>query len=247
MPVSCSSWGKPRLVIDPVLGPRIGPVKRLGPVGLGHEQLGSVDRVLITHNHRDHLDGWTIKRLPESQKYLCPAGCSPMLERYGAKEIRELDWWQSVEVGEARIHFVPSRHWSMHFPWDRNEALWGGYVIEHKGLRIYHSGDTGFWPDFAEIPKRIGPIDYALLPTGAYAPRWFMAPQHMAPEEAVKTAELVQAKVMVAMHWGTFRLTDEHPAEGPALAEAAWEDAGKHRDRLWVLKAGETRALPPLT
>ena len=215
--------------------------------------------VLLTHNHRDHIDEWTLSKIlaahaiapkklgkksaPVRPRFVAPLGNGATLAKMGAGSIDELDWWQSVRVGQVEITLVPARHWSMRMPWDRNEALWGGFVVQGPEGSAYHSGDTGFWEDFGDIGERFGAIDWAMLPIGAYAPRWFMEPQHMGPEEAVEAARLVGARTFVAMHWGTYRLTDEPSGEPPIRAREAFSKAGGDPERLWVLDAGETRRL----
>lgn len=235
--------GGKRILIDPVFAPKIGPIPRISPPGIALQDLPPIDLVLITHNHRDHLDAWTISRLGNGPSYIAPLGHRSLLEKLGATRVTELDWWQSTEIGSLVITLVPARHWSMRFPWDRNDMLWGGYTLRGPEGIAYHSGDTGFFDGFAEIGQRTGPIDWAMLPIGAYEPRWFMAPQHMNPQEAVEAARLLQARTMVAMHWGTFRLTDEPLAEPPVRAREAHRGRGAADDSLWVLDIGETRPL----
>lgn len=253
-----------RILIDPVLAPNLGlaglgPTKRLVPPGIPMEELTEIDVVLLTHNHRDHMDEWTLSKIlaahaiapkklgkksaPVRPRFVVPLGNGATLAKMGAGSIDELDWWQSVRVGQVEITLVPARHWSMRMPWDRNEALWGGFVVQGPEGSAYHSGDTGFWEDFGDIGERFGAIDWAMLPIGAYAPRWFMEPQHMGPEEAVEAARRVGARTFVAMHWGTYRLTDEPSGEPPIRAREAFSKAGGDPERLWVLDAGETRRL----
>jgi L-ascorbate metabolism protein UlaG (beta-lactamase superfamily) len=131
----------------------------------------------------------------------------------------------------------------MRFPWDRNDALWGGAVVRGPEGAAYHAGDTAFFDGFREIGERCGPIDWAMLPIGAYEPRWFMKPQHMNADEAAEAAKLVGARRFVAMHWGTFKLTDEPVGEPPEMARAAWERLGGDAEDLWILDVGETRRL----
>jgi L-ascorbate metabolism protein UlaG (beta-lactamase superfamily) len=235
--------GGKRILIDPIFAPRIATVPRLTPPGLPLEALPPIDLVLITHNHRDHLDPWTISRLGAEPVYMAPLGNGVVLSKCGATKVTELDWWESKALGELTITLVPARHWSMRFPWDRNEMLWGGYVIRGPEGAAYHSGDTGFFDGFTEIGARAGVIDWAMLPIGAYEPRWFMQPQHMGPEEAVEAARMLGARNMVAMHWGTFRLTDEPIGEPPERARAAHRERGGDDPSLWILDVGETRRL----
>ena len=235
--------GGKRILVDPIFAPRLGPVTRLTPPGLPIEELPPIDLVLITHNHRDHLDPWTISRLGSAPTYVAPLGNGELLAKHGATKVTELDWWQSFPLGDLEITLVPARHWSMRFPWDRNDALWGGFVVRGPEGAAYHSGDTAFFDGFAEIGSRLGPIDWAMLPIGAYEPRWFMEAQHMGPEDAVEAARLLAAKHLVAMHWGTFRLTDEPTAEPPIRARARWLEQGRDENLLWILDVGETRRL----
>ena len=253
-----------RVLIDPILAPHLGlaglgPTKRLVPPGVPIEDLAEIDVVLLTHNHRDHFDEWTLSKIiaahavdpakrgkktaPLRPRFLVPTGNGALLAKLGAGAIDELEWWGSVTIGQVTITLVPSRHWSMRMPWDRNESLWGGYVIQGPEGAAYHSGDTGFFDGFAEIGRRFGPIDWAMLPVGAYAPRWFMEPQHMDPEESARAAEMLSARAFVAMHWGTYKLTDEPLGEGPARARAAFCKSPEDASRLWVLDIGETRKL----
>jgi L-ascorbate metabolism protein UlaG (beta-lactamase superfamily) len=235
--------GGKRVLVDPVLSPRLGPIARLTPPGIAIDALPPIDVVLITHNHRDHLDPWTLSRLGPAPRYVVPLGNGDLVRSLGADKVTELDWWESKDLGAFEVTLVPARHWSMRYPWDRNDALWGGFVVRSNEGAAYHSGDTGFFDGFAEIGKRVGPIDWAMLPIGAYEPRWFMQPQHMGPEDAVEAARLLDARRVVAMHWGTFRLTDEPIGEPPERARAAFA-AGKSPDReLWILDVGETRRL----
>jgi L-ascorbate metabolism protein UlaG (beta-lactamase superfamily) len=235
--------GKKAILIDPVFRHRLGPIARLAPPGVGLSALPPIDVVLISHNHRDHLDPWSLERLGPAPHFVVPLGNGDLVRSLGAEKVTELDWWQSADLGTIDVTLVPARHWSMRYPWDRNDALWGGFVIRSNDGAAYHSGDTAFFDGFVEIGKRLGPIDWAMLPIGAYEPRWFMEPQHMAPEEAVEAARLCDARAMVAMHWGTFRLTDEPLAEPPERARAAFAKARDVDRELWILDVGETRAL----
>jgi len=236
--------GGKRMLIDPVLADRVGLIERMSAPGIPLAELPPIDVVLVTHNHRDHLDPWTIRRLGPNPTYVVPQGNASLISSLNkATKIIELEWWESTKFEALDITLVPSRHWSMHWPWDRDEALWGGYVIRGPEGAAYHSGDTGFWDRFEEIGKRAGPIDWAMLPIGAYEPRWFMNPQHMDPDESAKAAMMMGAKTFVAMHWGTFKLTDEPVGAPPHRARAAWAREGGKEEDLWILDPGETRRL----
>lgn len=236
--------GGKRILTDPVLGQRVGLIERLSAPGITIEQLPPIDIVLVTHNHRDHLDPWTIKRIGNGPTYVVPQGNRQLISSMvKSAKIIELDWWETTSIGSVEVMLVPSRHWSMHWPWDRNDGLWGGYVIRGPEGTAYHSGDTAFWDKFEEIGKRSGGIDWAMLPIGAYEPRWFMEPQHMDPDEAAAAARMLGAKNFVAMHWGTFKLTDEPIGAPPGRARSAWAREGGKEENLWILDPGETRRL----
>ena len=153
----------------------------------------------------------------------------------------ELGWWEEVEIAGLRVHCVPAQHFSGRGLRDRNRRLWAGFVVQGRTRRFYHAGDTGYFGGFAEIGARLGPIDLAAVPVGAYEPSAMMQPVHLNPEEAVRAALDLGAARAVAMHWGTFDLTDERLDEPPArfLAEAGRR--GLDGDSAWVLKVGETR------
>ncbi len=232
------------IVTDPVWSSGLGVIKRQVPPGLPLEAVSTrADFVLVSHNHRDHLDAWTIRQLGAGPTYLVPLGNAATLRSLGAERVIELDWWQTHIERGLEITLVPARHWSMRMPWDRNAALWGGFVVRSNEGALYHSGDTAFFDGFAEIGQRLGPIDWALLPIGAYEPRWFMESQHLCPEEAGAAFELLGARHLVAMHWGTFLLTDEPGGEPPERLLSWARSRGLSKDRVWVLDVGETRWL----
>ncbi len=246
--VGHASWlwrlGGQLIAIDPIFATAIsGVVKRLAPPGAVPEALPPVDLVLVTHDHRDHMDLPSLKRLGNGPTYIVPLGNGPRLTALGFDKVIELDWWQRHTIGGLEIELVPARHWSMRAPWNRNDTLWGGYVIRSPEGVAYHSGDTAWGDHFAEIGQRTGPIDWAMLPIGGYAPRWFMEPQHIDPIEAGRAFRELGARHLLAMHWGTFRLTDEAVGEPPARLRAWWQEQAIEPERLWILDAGETRAV----
>ena len=229
------------IVTDPIWSRSIsGVVPRLVAPGIALDQMPAIDLVLVTHDHRDHMDLPTLARLPAAATYVVPLGNAPRIKH---PNVVELDWWQSHHVGDLEITLVPARHWSMRAPWNRNETLWGGYVVRAPEGVAYHSGDTAWGDHFAEIGQRIGRIDWAMLPIGGYSPRWFMEPQHVDPVEAARGFEALGARHLFAMHWGTFRLTDEPVGEPPARLREWWEERGWEERRLWIADAGEAREL----
>jgi L-ascorbate metabolism protein UlaG (beta-lactamase superfamily) len=229
------------VVTDPVWSKKLsGVVPRLVPPGNEHDAMPPIDIVLVTHDHRDHMDAPTLARLGDESLYIVPIGNGA---RIGHPNVIELDWWQTHEVGDLAITLVPARHWSMREPWNKNATLWGGFVIRGPEGTAYHSGDTAWGDHFAEIGARVGSIDWAMLPIGAYSPRWFMESQHIDPCEAVRGFTALGAKNFLAMHWGTFRLTDEPVGEPPARVRAYWREQGLADERLWILDVGEARRL----
>jgi L-ascorbate metabolism protein UlaG (beta-lactamase superfamily) len=192
------------MITDPMWSERASPVAWTGPrrhrrPGVRWEDLPPMDIVLISHNHYDHLDMPILRRLK-----------SPRVVPLGMGKLgRELDWGDSVDIAGCRIHCVPAMHFSARGLFDRNQTLWCGYVIECGGRLVYFAGDTAFGDHFAWIRDRFGAPDVALLPIGAYEPRWFMSPVHMAPDEAVRAHEILGAKASIAIHHGTFQLADE--------------------------------------
>lgn len=236
--------GGKTIAIDPIWSEKIsGVVPRRAAPGVALENVPPIDLVLVTHNHRDHMDLPTLEKIGPRAQYVVPLGNARLLHKVGLTNTLELDWWQSHTVDAVTITLVPARHWSMRFPWDRNDMLWGGYVIAGPEGRAYHSGDTALFDGFTEIGERCGPIDWAMLPIGAYEPRWFMEPQHMNPEDALIAFERLGAKTFVAMHWGTFKLTDESIAEPPEKTRALWRERGWDNSRLQIPAIGETLRL----
>jgi len=229
---------------DPVWSKRIsGVIRRKAPPGVALERVPPLDVVTISHNHYDHLDLPTLRRLGKQTLIITLLGNGRILRAAGFENVVELEWWQSHRAGALEITAVPARHWSMRAPWNRNDMLWGGFVYRGPEGVAYHSGDTALFDGFAEIGRRVGPIDWAMLPIGAYEPRWFMEPQHMNPEDAGQAFEALGARHLVAMHWGTFKLTDEPLGEPPARLRALFDARGRAPDRLWILDVGETRLL----
>jgi N-acyl-phosphatidylethanolamine-hydrolysing phospholipase D len=231
---------------DPIWSPRIsGVVPRRAPPGVPFEAVPPLDVVTVSHNHFDHLDLPTLRRIGPKPLYVTPVGNGDLLRAQGLPNVVELDWWEShtVEHTQLEITLVPARHWSMRMPWTRNDMLWGGFVYRAPEGVAYHSGDTALFDGFAEIGQRLGPIDWAMLPIGAYEPRWFMQSQHLNPEDAGQAFEMLGARTLVAMHWGTFKLTDEPLGEPPDRIRAWFESAKLDPSRLWVLDIGETRRL----
>ena len=216
---------------DPVYSDRIGPVSWAGPrpaagPGMTWESLPRIDAVLLSHDHYDHCDLPTLRAAARrwGTPVIAPLGHKRLLKSSGIEtQIVELDWWQGHALASgASAALVPARHWTRRTPFGTNFRLWGGFMIRAGGRLIYFAGDSGYDNKlFSEIGRRVGHPDLAMIPIGAYEPRWFMADSHMNPAEAVQVHRDVGARLSVAMHWGTFQLTDEGRDDPPkALAEA---------------------------
>jgi L-ascorbate metabolism protein UlaG (beta-lactamase superfamily) len=175
------------------------------------EDVPRIDTVLVSHNHYDHLDLATLRRLADlaQSQLVVPAGAGRLLRSRNIGPVHELDWGESLTLAPATIHSVPALHFSGRSLSDLNLSLWCGYVIEMLGRIVYFAGDTAFGDHFAQIRDRFGAPHLALLPIGAYEPRWFMSSVHMAPDEAVRAHEILGARTSIAIHHGTFQLTDE--------------------------------------
>jgi len=242
------------VLTDPILSEHAAPLplprlRRWVPAPVGVAGLPHVDLVLVSHNHYDHLDRPTVRalarRFPEAI-WCTPLGNGALLRRFGARLVHEMDWWEEMELTGGRVTCTPAQHFSARGLHDRDRALWSGFALRISGRSAWFAGDSGYFGGFREIGERVGPFDLALVPTGAYDPRWFMRPVHMDPTEGVQAVLDVAARGLprlVPIHWGTFKLTDEPMDEPPRLTREAWSAAGLPVDHLWLLAHGETRVL----
>jgi L-ascorbate metabolism protein UlaG (beta-lactamase superfamily) len=236
------------VLTDPVWSRKIPGVKpRLTPPGVPLDGIGRVDAVVISHNHYDHLDAPTIGLLPRDTPMLVPGMLGAWFRRRNFTRVVELDWWESVRLGDVELEFVPSHHWSRRSLTDTCKTLWGGWVLSTGDTKVYFAGDTGYGHWFAEIAAHHPGIDLALLPVGAYEPNWFMKPVHMSPAEAVQACGDLGAPRMATMHWGTFVLSAEPLLDPVRRSAQAWAEAGRDRGNLWDLAVGETRTLQAAT
>jgi N-acyl-phosphatidylethanolamine-hydrolysing phospholipase D len=251
------------VLTDPMFSDRASPLSFLGPAraqkpGLWPHELPRIDLVVISHNHYDHLDQGSVKLLAQqtggSPLFVVPLGLKKWFAGEGISHVVELDWWQSHRLRDVEVVLTPVQHWSGRSLGDRMETLWGGYAFFAPQLQVFFAGDTGYSKDFADIRARFadrqsaaqgGGFDIALLPIGAYEPRWFMQQQHVNAEEAVRIHLDLGAKASLGIHWGTFELTDESLDEPPrALAQA--RHALKVADNtFFTLAVGQTRRLTP--
>jgi N-acyl-phosphatidylethanolamine-hydrolysing phospholipase D len=251
------------VLTDPMFSNRASPLSFVGPVraqkpGLWPHELPRIDLVVVSHNHYDHLDEGSVRLLAAQSGgpplFIVPLGLKRSFDGVGITNVVELDWWQSHKLGALEVVLTPVQHWSGRSLTDRMQTLWGGYAMFAPDLQVFFAGDTGYSKDFADIRARFadrqapalgGGFDIALLPIGAYEPRWFMKEQHVNAEEAVRVHLDLGAKASLGIHWGTFELTDEALDEPPrALAEA--RRALKVSDSaFFTLAIGQTRRLPP--
>lgn len=208
------------ILTDPLWSRRASPSRLVGPSrvtepGIAFDKLPPIDTVLLSHNHYDHLDMATLRRLEAVHRPLIvtPLGNDSIVRRaIPAARIVAGDWGDRFELGGgAEVHIVPTQHWSARGIGDRRMALWGGFMLRSGGTQVYFAGDTGYGDGaiFRAMHRRYGAPDLALIPIGAYAPRWFMAAQHVDPDEAVRIMLDMEARRAIGIHWGTFQLTDE--------------------------------------
>jgi L-ascorbate metabolism protein UlaG (beta-lactamase superfamily) len=245
--------GPLNLLTDPIWSDRASPVSfagphRVRPPGLRFEDLPPIDVVVLSHNHYDHLDLETLKRLEQrfQPRFFVGLGNRALLEGAGLARVTELDWWAGQEVAPGlTLSAVPAQHRSNRGLCDVDRTLWVGWVLRDASGSVFFAGDTGYGPHFAQIRDRFAPVRLSLLPIGAFRPEWFMAPAHLAPEEALRAHRVLQSTASVAIHFGTFSLADDGQDEAPArIAAALARGEGGDRGPFWVLGFGEGRDVP---
>jgi L-ascorbate metabolism protein UlaG (beta-lactamase superfamily) len=239
--------GDTNLLIDPMFSRRASPLSFAGPrraraPGVRFDDLPTMSLVLLSHNHYDHCDLGTLQLLERRfhPQFVIPLGNGPLLRSAGISNVEELDWWETASAAPLPITVTPAQHFSARGPFDRNHALWGGFLIETGGVRILHAGDSGYGRHFSEIAARLGPIDLALLPIGAYEPRWFMKDIHMNPAEAVQAHLDLGAGQSIGMHFGTFQLTPEGIDEPVRELANALRDRGVPAEWFRTVEVGES-------
>ncbi len=238
------------VLTDPIWSERASPFRfagpqRVSPPGVAFEDLPPIDAVLLSHNHYDHLDLPTLQRLEAAHRplFVMPLGTDAMLRATVDRgRLVARDWGETVRLGGTlEVHLLPALHWSARWIGDRRMALWCGFLIEAPGHTIYFFGDSGYGDGalFRDVRERYGAPDLAIIPIGAYAPRWFMAPQHMDPDEAVQAMEDCGARRAIGVHWGTFRLTDEGWAAPRTRLSDALAGRGLSPDVFVAARPGE--------
>ena len=238
------------ILTDPMWSERAGPFNLVGPrrvrqPAVRFEDLPPISVVLLSHNHYDHCDLATLRRLAGrfNPTVVAPLGNSRLVRSAGIRNVRELDWWDETTAAGLSLMLTPAQHFSARTPFDRNRALWGGFAVSAPGARIYFAGDTAYASFFADVRSRFGPIDLALLPIGAYEPRWFMHVVHMNPAEAMQAHLDLDAAQSVGMHFGTFQLTTEGIDDPLRALSQARTERGVPPDRFRTLEFGESLRL----
>lgn len=231
-------WGGPVIVTDPFFSPRAAIIRRLVPPAFGPDAIPDGAVAIVSHNHYDHLDAASVAALGSRVTFLCPTGLGDYLRKKGAQRVRELGWWEEVEVGGTRFTCLPAQHWSRRLGQGRNETLWSSWLLERDGRRLYFGADSGYFVGYRELGRRYPGIDVALLPIGAYLPRWFMHYAHMDIPEVLRAFDDLGARRLVPTQWGVLPLGDEPPS-WPATelrrAAAARPDLS---DRVVILPVG---------
>jgi len=234
---------------DPTWSNRPSPVPMIGPrrfvePGLDFDDLPPIDFVVISHNHYDHLDLPTLKRLAKRQPetvFFVPLGNAALLQKNQISNVKALDWGERIRFKEVVIHCLPAQHWSKRSLADDRRTLWSSWAVTGADRRFYFAGDTGYFPEFKTIGDALGPFDLVAMPIGAYAPRAMMKQSHMNPEEAIQAALDLNAKQTLGIHFGTFDLSDEPLSEPPRRFKAAAKNNQLDLNQAWIFDIGETR------
>ena len=233
-------------ITDPFFSERALLPKRLVPPAFGPGNLPGGLVVLISHNHYDHLDADSIEALAaKAALMICPLGLGDFLKEHGAKNVREMDWWQKLTVGGVTITCLPVQHWSRRWGMDTNKTLWCSYMLEGAGLKVFYGADSGYFKGFAEIGRRFPGMDVALLGIGATHPRWMMHYAHLDIPEAVHAFHDLKPRLLVPTQWGVLKLGDEPAAYPAELLRRAAEKDKALKKALRLLPVGGRLMLEP--
>jgi L-ascorbate metabolism protein UlaG (beta-lactamase superfamily) len=248
--------GGMNVLTDPIWSERASPLRFVGPrrhvpALPALSDLPPIDVIVVSHNHYDHLDRETVRRVAAAYpqaRWLVPLRVGRILAKFGARNVEELDWWEVDRPQGLQVTCTPAQHWSGRGAFDRGRTLWCGWTIRAGERAVWFAGDTALFPEITAIGQRLGPFDAMLLPIGGIEPRWYMRRLHMDPNEAVQAFQIILAtqsrrSTMVAMHWGTFRIADEALSVPPSLLRDAWKAARMPDDQLWIPTHGESRTI----
>ena len=237
------------VLTDPIFAQRVSPFQFVGPKrdrppGIRFDDLPPIDVLLLSHNHWDHLEIDTVKKIctQHQPKVFCTLGIKAFLEQHGCGNVTEMDWQQMARINSTtNLHCVPAQHFSGRGIFDRNATLWAGYVIASQAVgKLYFAGDSGYGPHFQSVGEQFGPLQLALIPIGAYKPKWFMSPVHCSPAEAVQIHQDVQSQQSIAIHFGTFPLADDGETEPVNDLQLALAAQHIPTEQFRTLKNGET-------
>lgn len=240
------------ILTDPVWSSLVGPGNKIGPrrksrPGVPWQKLPGIDVVLISHSHYDHLDEPTVRKLQQDfdPLFIVPLGVKSILAEWDITKVEERDWWHSIDLAGVRFICTPAQHTSRRGILDVDETLWSGWLIDGQDETVYFSGDTGYFPEFQNIARRSSKqIDVAILPIGAYKPRWYMRYMHMDPHDALAAYRDLNARFFAGMHWGTFDVADEYIDEPPKELNRAAKRLDIQNDAIWSFALGETKIIP---
>jgi L-ascorbate metabolism protein UlaG (beta-lactamase superfamily) len=241
--------GNENILTDPFLSKTAGPFgigpNRYVPAGINVYDLPEINTILVSHNHYDHLDTTTLRKIKNKKNIsvICPLELSKIFTSLGYIKVIELDWFDENKNNNFNVTAVPAYHWSRRLGQKYNSTLWNGYAINYQSKKIYFSGDTAYGPMFSKIGEKLGPFDLSIISIGAYEPRGMMQASHCTPEEAVEITSMLTSKNILGMHWGTIRLSAEDPWEPPIKFREAAQKKGYQEDQIWQLSIGETKSL----
>ncbi|MBI3129358.1 MAG: MBL fold metallo-hydrolase [Candidatus Tectomicrobia bacterium] len=231
--------GPDTLLTDPHFGPRSLLYGRHHAPGVPLGKIPGGALAVLSHNHYDHLDTFTLERLPRSVAWYVPMGLGEYVRSHGPRRVTELDWWQSARHGRWTLTCLPAQHWSNRIGQGRDATLWCAWMLDSGERRYFFSGDSGYFQGFAEFARRFGSIDAAMLSIGAYEPRWMMRYPHMNPAEGYEAFLDLRARWMIPMHWGVFDLTDEPIGDPPQALARAVQERGGSMDNIKIMAIGE--------
>ncbi len=245
--------GKTTIITDPVFEKNMGPLifgpKRFVDPALKLNELPKIDLFLLTHNHYDHLSTRTIQRFPfKKAKVLAPLKLGKYFVRNGFRDVNEMDWYEEIKINDLKVTLVPAVHWSKRSLWDTNKTLWGSFIIEYQGIKIFFACDTGYGNIYKDLGKKYGPIDLTLINIGAYnfypmAPIKDKSIYHTNPEEALQIGKDLNSKKMLGMHWGTVVLSLEPIMEPAKRFKNSAKQFGFESDDAIIFKIGQVETL----